>query len=189
MKNQNSSYILTLTSLWLSDEFATACGRFQVDENWREISDKEGRGCFLEVDLQYPKKLHSAWRRQNWYSTSQFILGCQSLICQRPWCLISIMITSRKWIQGKSVVHRHWQSLLWNRNRRCLQRYFTWCPRKNRHFKFLTKPFFRHSNRNQQEGSWNVQKWGWWWNNHRVCCLASEALRNQETRWWRRKKV
>jgi len=31
---------------------------------------------------------------------------------------------------------------------------------------------------------------GGWRGNHRsVCWLASEALRNQETRWWRRKKV
>jgi len=27
-------------------------------ENWREISFQEGRGCILEVDLKYPKKLH-----------------------------------------------------------------------------------------------------------------------------------
>jgi len=33
-----------------------------MDENelkkWRESSDQEGRGCFLEVNLKYPKKLH-----------------------------------------------------------------------------------------------------------------------------------
>ena len=28
-------------------------------ENWREISSKEGRGCILEVDLEYPKELHN----------------------------------------------------------------------------------------------------------------------------------
>jgi len=27
-------------------------------KNWREFSDQEGRGCILEVDLEYPKKLH-----------------------------------------------------------------------------------------------------------------------------------
>jgi len=27
-------------------------------ENWREISSQEGRGCILEVDLEYPKELH-----------------------------------------------------------------------------------------------------------------------------------
>jgi len=27
-------------------------------ENWREISFQEGRGCILEVDLEYPKELH-----------------------------------------------------------------------------------------------------------------------------------
>jgi len=27
-------------------------------ENWREISSHEGRGCILEVDLEYPKELH-----------------------------------------------------------------------------------------------------------------------------------
>jgi len=26
-------------------------------KNWREFSDQEGRGCILEVDLEYPKKL------------------------------------------------------------------------------------------------------------------------------------
>ena len=28
-------------------------------ENWREISSQEGRGCILEVDLEYPKELHN----------------------------------------------------------------------------------------------------------------------------------
>jgi len=28
-------------------------------ENWREISFQEGRGCILEVDLEYPKELHN----------------------------------------------------------------------------------------------------------------------------------
>ena len=27
-------------------------------ENWREISFQEGRGCILDVDLEYPKGLH-----------------------------------------------------------------------------------------------------------------------------------
>jgi len=27
-------------------------------ENWREFSDQEGRGCILEIDLEYPRKLH-----------------------------------------------------------------------------------------------------------------------------------
>ena len=27
-------------------------------ENWREISSQEGRGCILEVDLEYPKEPH-----------------------------------------------------------------------------------------------------------------------------------
>jgi len=27
-------------------------------KHWREFSDQEGRGCILEVDLEYPKKLH-----------------------------------------------------------------------------------------------------------------------------------
>jgi len=27
-------------------------------KNWREFSDQEGRGCILEVDFEYPKKLH-----------------------------------------------------------------------------------------------------------------------------------
>ena len=27
--------------------------------NWRQISDQEGKGCILEVDLEYPKELHS----------------------------------------------------------------------------------------------------------------------------------
>jgi len=27
-------------------------------KNWRAFSDQEGKGCFLEVDLEYPKKLH-----------------------------------------------------------------------------------------------------------------------------------
>ena len=27
-------------------------------ENRREISSQEGRGCILEVDLEYPKELH-----------------------------------------------------------------------------------------------------------------------------------
>ena len=27
-------------------------------KNWREFSDQEGRGCILEIDLEYPKKLH-----------------------------------------------------------------------------------------------------------------------------------
>jgi len=27
-------------------------------ENWREISSQEGRGCILEVDLEYLKELH-----------------------------------------------------------------------------------------------------------------------------------
>jgi len=27
-------------------------------KNWREHSDREGRGCILEVDLEYPKKLY-----------------------------------------------------------------------------------------------------------------------------------
>jgi len=27
-------------------------------KNWREFSDQEGRGCILEVALEYPKKLH-----------------------------------------------------------------------------------------------------------------------------------
>ena len=27
-------------------------------DNWREISDTEGKGCILEVDLEYPDELH-----------------------------------------------------------------------------------------------------------------------------------
>jgi len=27
-------------------------------KNWREFSDQEWRGCILEVDLKYSKKLH-----------------------------------------------------------------------------------------------------------------------------------
>ena len=27
-------------------------------KNWTEFSDQEGRGYILEVDLEYPKKLH-----------------------------------------------------------------------------------------------------------------------------------
>jgi len=28
-------------------------------KNWREFSDQEGRGCILEVDLEYAKMLHN----------------------------------------------------------------------------------------------------------------------------------
>jgi len=28
-------------------------------DNWREISSQEGRGCILDVDLEYPKELHN----------------------------------------------------------------------------------------------------------------------------------
>ena len=27
--------------------------------NWRQFSDQEGKGCILEVDLEYPKELHN----------------------------------------------------------------------------------------------------------------------------------
>ena len=27
--------------------------------NWRQFSDREGKGCILEVDLEYPKELHN----------------------------------------------------------------------------------------------------------------------------------
>jgi len=27
-------------------------------ENWKEFSDQDGKGCILEVDLEYPKELH-----------------------------------------------------------------------------------------------------------------------------------
>jgi len=35
---------------WMSDE-----GNIY---NWREITEREGVGCILEVDLEYPKDLH-----------------------------------------------------------------------------------------------------------------------------------
>jgi len=27
-------------------------------ENWKDFSDREGQGCILEADLEYPKELH-----------------------------------------------------------------------------------------------------------------------------------
>ena len=61
-KNRNLSSILMLTifTVWPRRRpLPVSNFKWMTDlENWREISSQEGRGCILEVDLEYLKELH-----------------------------------------------------------------------------------------------------------------------------------
>jgi len=45
--------------------------------------------------------LQCIWKKRNLFSTSQFILGCQSSISQKLWCMIFTITTSRKSMDQK----------------------------------------------------------------------------------------
>ena len=97
------------------------------------------------------------WKIRNWFSINQSISEWVSWICQRPWCKSFILIASIKNSARRQISCSQTLTVFaMNRNRRFFQRYFSWRTRKIWHFKFLTKPSFRHSNRNQQEGSKDV---------------------------------